>query len=721
MILNTAPQNEAIVSNVGEIGEFRIRNSAKAFNILSSGLYANKVRAIIRELSCNAVDSHTAAGRLDTPFDVHLPNQLEPWFAIRDYGTGLNHDQVTNIYTTYFESTKTGSKDYIGALGLGSKSPFSYTDNFTVTAVKDGVKGIYTAFINNEGVPSIALMTSESSDEPAGVEIKFSVNDRYDYEKFRREARQVYRHFQLKPNVSGNADFNFDVIDYDTKDIIPGVHSYKDSYEKTVAVMGNIAYPIEVPESDKSLGDLRNMLRCNLELHFDIGELDFQASREGLSYIPSTIDAIKRKLEALSNQLSVHIAQEADAIENLWDRGNFLCNKNSYPLWTVAVKKYAADNNLPTFDAKRYGGQALIKMSVDVLASNYNITLRGFNYAKHSKSYNSRKADAEYSDNKNNNGTYDVHYYWGIAVDKTVHFVVNDTKIGALERAKYHWRLNGPTYHATVFVLERADKTKDMDVAGFFAEIYEPPLAQRQLVSELAQKERHSSGKNVSILRLERRGGGSFRRNEDDMVWRDAGTVDSFDKAATYYYVPLSGFTMESKFGYSSGKSLYEDVKSLPSLFAGNIYGVRKKDIAEIKKKSNWKNFEDHIAQTLKSKDVSKLLMSLVRTRLENADILMLENSKMLHLLKDESPYKKFVSEMTEVDKISGSSYNIENLFRKFAPKTKLEPGALILKYQTELDEINRRYPLLKSLSSYRTDASEIAEYVNLIDQKKGF
>jgi hypothetical protein len=89
MQLLSTVKNEAVLSNVGEIGEFRIRNSAKAFSILSSGLYANKVRAIIRELSCNAIDSHTAAGKADTPFDVHLPNSLEPWFAIRDYGTGL--------------------------------------------------------------------------------------------------------------------------------------------------------------------------------------------------------------------------------------------------------------------------------------------------------------------------------------------------------------------------------------------------------------------------------------------------------------------------------------------------------------------------------------------------------------------------------------------------------------------------------------------------------
>ena len=254
MILNTAPQDQAVLSNVGQIGEFRIRNSAKAFNILSSGLYANKVRAIIRELSCNAVDSHTAAGNQDTPFDVHLPNQLEPWFSIRDYGTGLNHDQVTNIYTTYFESTKTASNEFIGALGLGSKSPFSYTDNFTVTTIRDGRKGVYTAFINEQGVPSIAMMMEEETTDPNGVEVKFSVNDRYDFEKFRDEARSVYKYFKQRPVISGASNFEFTDPTYKDKDIIPGVH-YTDN-SRSVAIMGNIAYPIEVPNADTNLGNL---------------------------------------------------------------------------------------------------------------------------------------------------------------------------------------------------------------------------------------------------------------------------------------------------------------------------------------------------------------------------------------------------------------------------------------------------------------------------------
>ena len=344
MIINNAPVNEAIVSNVGEIGEFRIRNSAKAFNILSSGLYANKIRAIVRELSCNAVDSHVAAGKADTPFDVHLPSQLEPWFSIRDYGTGLTHEQVTNIYTTYFESTKTNSNEFIGALGLGSKSPFSYTDNFTVTAVKDGKRGIYSAFINESGVPSIALMMTEETDEPAGVEVKFSVNDYWDFSKFSDEARNVYTYFKLRPVVTGDNNFQFRDVTYETENIIPGVHHKQGSY-RSMALMGNIAYPIEVPNAEKNLGSLNELLGCGLDMEFDIGELDFQASREGLSYIPQTIASIKRKLEAVNTKLAVFITDEANKIENLWERALFLESKMRDSLWKAAVEKYIVDNN----------------------------------------------------------------------------------------------------------------------------------------------------------------------------------------------------------------------------------------------------------------------------------------------------------------------------------------------------------------------------------------
>ena len=732
MILNNAPQNEAIISNVGEIGEFRIRNSAKAFNILSSGLYANKIRAIIRELSCNACDSHVASGRNDVPFDVHLPNSLEPYFSIRDYGTGLSHDQVTNIYTTYFESTKTGSNDYIGALGLGSKSPFSYTDNFTVTAIQNGKKGIYTAFINEAGVPSIALMMTEDTDEPAGVEVKFAVNDRYDFDKFKQEARNVYKYFSLKPVISGSSNFTFELVDYETRDIIPGVHSYRNAGYHSIAIMGNIAYPIDIPKADTSLGELAKLLSCGLELHFGIGELDFQASREGLSYIPQTVASIKAKLAVLNTALADVLAAEANAIPNLWDRAVFISKKKEVRLWAAAVGEYLTKHPLPTFDANnRYGPRSMtFSFKVEDLAKDYNIQIKRLVQSRGGKAISNGKPDTEYADNhaKDANGRYICWSVWNIPVDSGSVFVINDIKTGCAERARYHFREAGTDHYSrNIWCLEKLDKTKEMDIKAFFAAIHEPANDRRIAASALNRPEREKLGRNVTILKLERRGGSGYRRSDEDMVWRDAGDTSKFPEkdmlgnAITYYYVPLSGFVMEGTKGYSSGKDMYDDVKSLKGLFAGEIYGVRKKDIADIRKKPNWKNFEEHIAEQLAKRDMSKMLMSLVRTNLDHADILQFNNQSIaLFIENKESPYMKFVDAFKGVDKFDGSRYNIERLFRNFAPNKSLDPTALQTKYNNELREVNMRYPLLLKLSSYRVEASEIAEYVNLIDQKKG-
>ena len=53
---------QQVISNSGKSQEFTIAASAKAFKILSSNLYQNKIRAIVRELSCNAFDAQKVNG-----------------------------------------------------------------------------------------------------------------------------------------------------------------------------------------------------------------------------------------------------------------------------------------------------------------------------------------------------------------------------------------------------------------------------------------------------------------------------------------------------------------------------------------------------------------------------------------------------------------------------------------------------------------------------------
>lgn len=723
MIITSAPQNEAVLSNVGEIGEFRIRNSAKAFSILSSGLYANKVRAIIRELSCNAVDSHTAAGRSDTPFDVHLPSQLEPWFAIRDYGTGLNHDQVANIYTTYFESTKTASNEFIGALGLGSKSPFSYTDNFTVTAIKDGVKGIYSAFINGEGVPSIAKMGEEETNEPAGVEVKFSVNDRWDFSKFHDEAREVYTYFKLRPVVSGASDFSFKDREYETENIIPGVHSYRDG-RKCVAIMGNIAYPVQVPEANqKDLGDVAGLLNCGLEMHFDIGELDFQASREGLSYIPQTIDAIKKKLEAVNAQLAIHIATEADAIKNLWARAFYLLKKKESSLWQAAVKKYVLDTKFELVDAKGssyyYMRGKEFEIPVLELAKKFNIEILAFQKSIGSKGTSNLNAYTVHP----TNATLPAYKAWQIRVAEGLNFIKNDTKIGALARAKFHFnntRFEKGTHHyQTVYVMSAANKTKPAKFDAFLKFLSNPPTVMN--ASDLLMKERATSsagGKNVTIMRMEQSGRGGYYSSKE-MVWRDAGKADSFDSAATYYYLPLSGYKILTEFGLNDTKEFADDLSrcGFPSLNVP-VYGVRKGDIEFIKTQKNWINIEQHLKKTLMAVKESEL-KKLVLSTIDKAKILQYNNVIADNIENKNSPYLQVTEMFKNVSKIDGfSQSSLQRLCRRYAKE--LELTKLETTIENECAAVLSRYPLLSGLETYRLNSLAVAEYINLIDTKKG-
>jgi hypothetical protein len=711
MIINSAPQNEAVVSNVGEIGEFRIRNSAKAFSILSSGLYANKIRAIIRELSCNAVDSHAAAGKQSTPFDVHLPNALEPHFSIRDYGTGLTHDQVTNIYTTYFESTKTNSNEFIGALGLGSKSPFSYTDNFTVTAIKDGRKGIYTAFINEQGVPSIALMMEEQSDEPAGVEVKFSVNDRNDFNKFVHEAKSVYKWFKLQPVVSGVTSFEVSKPVYETENIIPGVSVMKEG--KCVAIMGNIAYPIEIPQGQIENRELNSLLYyCSLAMEFDIGELDFQASREGLSYIPQTIDAIKRKLEAVNGILASYIAAEANKITNTWERSWFLASKKQTHLWQGAVSKYCDDTKFPMWDNRSYYGHQF-KLKTEELQKKYNIILRGFHRSSGANTFSNMNSSYDYDyDNKDQNGQPIRYQTWTVGSNKDVVFVINDTKVGATERSKFHYRTEKGGQ--TVYVIEPFDRTKAVDTKKFFKDIYNPPKNMIVNASELREKPRKDSsvGKNVTILQLESRTRGGWR-DWTTWVWADAGKADTFDKKDTHYYLPLSGFQSLGKYG---------DVKQLrkhleeSGVFRGTVYGVRKGDMEFISTQKNWVNIDTMIAEKLAKLDQANI-MGMVKQAIDFGDGF---KYNVATLVDAKSPYSVLVNTFHKVEKVEPKKQqSLEALCRAYDIKTSVSPSALIDKYKQEVQAIKGRYPLLNSLYS-SVESHALAEYINLIDAKKG-
>lgn len=723
MIFKNKIDNEPVLSNVGQIGEFRIRNSAKAFGILSSGLYANKIRAIVREYSCNAVDSHVEAGRADTPFDVHLPSSLEPWFAIRDYGVGLDEQQVRNIFTTYFESTKTETDDLIGGLGLGSKSAFSYTDNFTIVAIKNGMKRVYTAFINDQGVPSIAPMGEEESEEPSGVEIRFAVENSHDFQKFHTEARYVYKHFKLRPVISGSPyQFEFDDPKYVDRDIIPGVHTLSDA-RYSYAIMGNIQYPLQIP-GNADLAGLEHLLQCGLAIEFNIGELDIQASREGLSYIPETIAAIKAKLEAVNNVLADKVADEVKNIENKWEKSYALFKKMSSYLWVPAVKQYVTATKYDLMnDDGYYRNYKELGIPEKDLATKYNLIIRGFSRK------NSYGRDATASaigrENVYDHSTREYHKECSIPVSPDTKFVVNDTKIGCQERAKYHWKHKGENKDL-VYVLDKADKTKDMKVDEFFASISNPPEQQIYLASSLMQKERKAGlGKAVTILVLEKRDNKGYL-NSNDMVWRDAGSLSSFDSKETYYYLPLSGFNPIGLEQYCDMKTFAKAIQE-SGILNKPVYGVRKGDLEAIKSKPNWVNVNDYLVTTLAKPDMINLKGVIKEAIGFNTyyKAVIFGQGSLSEITNPDSPYLKMYNEFISVQSVSQTVCNavqtLCTIYKVNGGGT--DPKDEVAAYNKKLNEIKLRYPLLNELhspSSVSARIKNIVEYVNAIDLLKG-
>lgn len=316
MKLNVIDSQVTSSGNVKTQG-FKIATSAKAFKILSNNLYKNKIRAIIRELSCNAIDGHIANGNIGN-FDVQLPSVLEKSFTIRDYGCGMNEDAIMNLYTTYFASTKAESNDYVGALGLGSKSPFSYTDVFSITSWCEGLKTVYSAFIK-DGEPSISKLFEEASDEPSGIEISVPTKD--DINAWKTEAAYVYRTFtSIIPNG------NYEAIKFDEFGIYKHTNSsnYRENenyaqYSEFSAVMGNIAYPLPSNMVKNNILAVGINRYDKVFIKFELGELDITPSREELSFDDQTVEAIKKRLSDIDLRVSGKYLDICKKHDNLID------------------------------------------------------------------------------------------------------------------------------------------------------------------------------------------------------------------------------------------------------------------------------------------------------------------------------------------------------------------------------------------------------------------
>ena len=151
---------------LGDVGlnQMGLNVNSLTFKTLIDGIYNNKLGAVIREISSNARDAHIKSQNTD-PFEIILDtnnSDLITKMTIKDYGNGLTKEEMIKYLCTLNSSSKRDSNDFIGFLGIGSKSPFSLVNNYNFTSYKDNNKIVLNFFRADNETPHYDIVTEPS-------------------------------------------------------------------------------------------------------------------------------------------------------------------------------------------------------------------------------------------------------------------------------------------------------------------------------------------------------------------------------------------------------------------------------------------------------------------------------------------------------------------------------------------------------------------------------
>jgi hypothetical protein len=296
---------------------FSIKDTGMIFDILRNKMYSNPILAIAREISSNARDAHREVGKADEPIVIVLPNNLESNYRIKDFGPGISPDRMSNIFIQYTASTKRDDNIQTGGFGLGAKTPFSYSDTFTIITVHNGTKYQYAAYIDPTRVGKLRLMSDSPTTEPNSTEIIIPVEPK-DHRHFAEWTEHACRHWTVKPIIKGGT-----LVWKPPAFILEGkgwgIAAETDYDRQAKLVIDGIEYPLglDVLRTYAST-QLIDVCRGSVIMYFDVGELTLSASREQVYLDKRTQDKITLRLKSMRDDIKKLIDAKIDAFPDLW-------------------------------------------------------------------------------------------------------------------------------------------------------------------------------------------------------------------------------------------------------------------------------------------------------------------------------------------------------------------------------------------------------------------
>lgn len=304
---------------------FDIGDKRVILEILRGKMYSNPIQTICQEIMSNALDAHREAGKDLIPIVVKIPNKLEPDFYIKDFGFSISPGRMSDVYIKYGASTKRDDNTQKGGYGLGCKSPFSYTDSFSVIcATQEGnqrVKRQYVAHIDPTGLGEMTCVSEEVTTEETGTTVIITPKEG-DYNLFSEQVMRAATFWSVRPKILGDRNWKWPEIQVEYKGdrweihrptiLISGVTA------TPFAILDGIPYPIKGEHLFKtSKPEFMNFKTVALRLQFSTGELPITANREEIDYQDRSIQLLEERINAAFVELRTYLTKSVSQAPSL--------------------------------------------------------------------------------------------------------------------------------------------------------------------------------------------------------------------------------------------------------------------------------------------------------------------------------------------------------------------------------------------------------------------
>lgn len=690
------------IETSGELEEqfFSIQDQGMIFDILRNKMYSNPILAICREISCNARDAHREVGTPEVPIVISLPTSLEPFYKIKDLGPGISPDRMSNIFIKYTASTKRDDNVQTGGFGLGAKTPFSYSDSFTIVTNFEGVQYNYACFIDETKVGKLALFSSAPTTEPNGTEIIIPVKP-VDFKHFSEWTEHATRHWDVKPLIRGGALFykKIDkVIEGDNWAIATSPNSWQ---REAKLIIDGIEYPLEL-SALKTYADSKmiDSAKGNIYLYFDVGELSLSASREQVYLDKSTQEKIRTRLDEMVNEVKISVVNKIESFPDFWT-ANLYCRNELNEL-------NAAFSNISFLGQLSWHGTPLFSSGYIKI----NCPVFIFSKGKYSRKYGTDPNRITRSGgNKSLNFEADTAIF------------VNDLPLK--EPTGRHLKKafeDNPSLKHVYVVCPDAKVTLDILNTKFHLDLMNP----RQLSEVTKASGRTYKGSNTSRLIL-------FKLDPVNQHFKQSSRValdkDTNDKVLCKLRKDSYGNNRDALL--KSGRGLSQSgLKTLCTMFPNtSFYGVDS-DTPEDRLDDDFSDFID-LEDFINFNVISNKAINFVEIKFARSLVYKVDDRQVKHAAKlgrlitnPDSLFLKRVNLHEKIRKLGDTDYGLLDIYETINGAIPDDDLELFRKNNEEMDleEINSKYdakyPLMQHVSTYRYNEiiDHLAQYVNLID-----